>query len=109
MEAKRLGTFRGIQITQDLQLTHMLFINDVLIFCSGSLRELTTLSKIMKVFSKTTGMEINFGKSTLTTHLLSVEERQEVLNFFPFNTGSLDGGLKYLGFYLKPNDHRKQD
>ena len=23
--------------------------------------------------------------------------------------GGLDGGLKYLGFYLKPNDYRKQD
>ena len=107
MEAKRLGTFRGIQITQDLQLTHLLFVDDVLIFCSRSIRELNTLSDILKVFSKATGMEINFGKSTLTTHLLSVEERQEVLNFFPFNTGSLDGGLKYLGFYLKPIVYRK--
>ena len=54
-------------------------------------------------------MEINFGKSTLTTHLLSEEEWQVVLKFFPFNTGSLEGGLKYLGFYLKPNDYQKQD
>ena len=54
-------------------------------------------------------MEINFGKSTLSTHLLSEVERQEFLAFFPFSIGSMEEGMKYLGFYLKPNDYRKQE
>ena len=54
-------------------------------------------------------MDIIFGKSTLTTHLLSEDEEQELMTLFPFNIQRLDGGLKYLGFFLKPNDYRKQD
>ena len=104
-----MGTFRGIQISQDLKMTHLLFMDDVLIFCSGSVRELNTLYDILKLFSKVTGMEINVGKSTMSTHLLSDMERQEHLTLFPFNVGSLERGLKYPSFYLKPNDYRKQD
>ena len=83
-EAKRLRTFRGIQIALDLQLTHLLFLDDVLIFCYGSARELNTLSEILNLFSIANGMEINVSKSTLSTHLLGVAERHEYLDFFPF-------------------------
>ena len=91
-EAKRLRTFRGIQIALDLQLTHLLFVDDVLIFCSSSARDLNTLTKIVYLFSIATGMEINVGKSTLSTHLLNAVERQEYLNLFPLSVGILEGG-----------------
>ena len=80
-------------------------MDEIFIFCSGSARELNTLSDILKLFSKATGMEINIGKSTLSTHLLSDEEMQEYSDFFPYRMGSLDGGMKYLGFYLKHNEY----
>ena len=54
-------------------------------------------------------MEINNGKSSLTTHLLRPEEEGELTRFFPFTTSGLDEGLKYLGFYLKANLYQKQD
>ena len=61
----------------------------------------------MELFSKATGMEINFGKSTLTTHLLRPEEVAEITRKFPINTARLEAGLKYLGFPLKANFYRK--
>ena len=54
-------------------------------------------------------MNIKFGKSTVTTHLLNKDEEQELLTLFPFNIERLDEGLKYLGFFLKSNDYKKQD
>ena len=54
-------------------------------------------------------MNIKFGKSTVTTHLLNKDEEQELLTLFPFNIERLEEGLKYLGFFLKPNNYRKQD
>ena len=54
-------------------------------------------------------MEINIGKSSLTTHMLRPEEEEEITRYFPFNTAGLDEGLKYLGFSLKANLYRKQD
>ena len=108
-ESKSQGSLKGVQISQHLSLTHLLFMDDVLIFCIGTMRDLHTLNDILVLFSKSTGMEINFVKSTLTTHVLSEEEKLMLLNYIPFNTSSLEGGLKYLGFHLKPNDYWKHD
>ena len=54
-------------------------------------------------------MEINADKSTLSTHKLDVEETRHISVTFPFWQEVLDGGLKYLGFFLKPNDYLKKD
>ena len=61
------------------------------------------------LFSKATGMEINFGKYSLTTHLLRPEEEAEMSRIFPITIAGLDEGLKYLGFSLKANLYQKQD
>ena len=86
-----------------------MFVDDVLIFCSGSARDVNTISDILALFAKATGMEINAGKSSLSTHLLSAEELRIISGSFPYRLEDLDGGLKYLGFCLKPNDYQKQD
>ena len=67
------------------------------------------MKEILDLFSKATGMDINFEKSTLTTHLLRPEEELEIIENFPFNLTGLDVGLKYLGFSLKANCYLKKD
>ena len=84
-----------------MQLTHLLFVDDVLIFYYGSVKDFNTLDDILKLFSKATGMNINFEKSTVTTHLLNEDEEQEIWTLFPFNIERLEEGLKYLGFFFK--------
>ena len=101
--AKAEGHFTGIQIAPNLNITHLLFVDDVLIFCSGTRGESRLLQEILELFSKATGMEINNDKSSLTTHMLRPEEEADLMRFFPFNTAGLDEGLKYLGFSLKAN------
>ena len=71
--AKAEGSFSGIQLAPNLNITHLLFVDDVLVFCSGVRRETRVLQEILELFSKATGMEINFAKSSLTTHLLRPE------------------------------------
>jgi hypothetical protein len=34
-EAKARGEFQGISISSTLKITHLLFVDDVLIFCNG--------------------------------------------------------------------------
>ena len=55
------------------------------------------------------GMEINAGKSSLTTHGMDVVEVRHATTLFPFIRANLDEGLKYLGFMLKPNNYLKKD
>jgi len=108
-EAKRNGSFNGIRISQSLCITHLLFVDDVLIFCSGSRKDAETLKEILNLFSKATGMEVNFRKSTISTNLMSEGEIDRIKAYFPFETKSIDDGLKYLGFHLKPNNYKKED
>ena len=108
-EAKRRGSLKGIEVSQQLFITHLLFVDDVLIFCSGSTRDATTIAEILERFSKATRMEINVGKSMLTPHMLNDEEIQVFYGFFPYKLEGLDDGLKYLGFVLKPNAYHQQD
>ena len=54
-------------------------------------------------------MELNAGKSSITSHFLREEERCEFVRIFPYNSVGLDDGLIYLGFHLKSNDYRKHD
>ena len=107
--ARADGRFTGIQIAPNLKITHLLFVDDILIFCSGIRGESRVLQEILDLFSKATGMEINEGKSSLTTHMLSQVEEAELKRFFPFSSAGLEEGLKYLGFSLKANRYRKQD
>ena len=108
-EAKRLGRFSGVCIGEQLAITHLLFVDDVLIFYSGYRRDTRVLKEILDLFTKATGMDINFEKSTRIAHLLRPEEELELVENFPFISSGLDVGLKYLGFSLKANLYLKKD
>ena len=108
-EVIRLGNFIGPQLAQNLHISHFLFVDDIFIFCYGSVRELCALDDILKIFSKATGMDINVGKSTFIPDLLSREEERVLLELLPFHTVAFEEGIYYLGFFIKPNDYRKWD
>jgi len=108
-DARRNGTFSGIRIASNFQITHLLFVDDVLIFCSGSRRDAETLKDILNLFSKATGMEFNIRKSTISSNLLNDREINRLKDFFPFESKPIEDGLKYLGFYLKPSNYKKSD
>jgi hypothetical protein len=109
LEAKRSRSFAGIKISQTLQITHLLFVDGMLIFSMGSRRNVEVFKNILIFFSKATCMVINEGKSSLTTNLLTEEESLVYQQHFPFEEKRIDDGLKYLGFILKPNDYKKED
>jgi hypothetical protein len=107
VEAKSHGEFQGIVISPNLNITHLLFVDDVLIFCNGQRSDVQKLSDILELFGNATGMNINEINSTLSTHNMELEEQGCYMDLFPFEQWELDKGLKYLGFHLKPNNYRK--
>jgi len=54
--AKIDGNLHGLKISDSCFLTHLLFVDDVLIFLDGSIRDSLTLSKILSIFLSATGM-----------------------------------------------------
>eukprot|EP00253_Pinus_taeda_P029159 PITA_29159 len=99
----------GIKIADDFYLTHLLFVDDILIFLNGSIGDTTTLQNAMLLFQQATGMKINEHKSSITSVGCSIHESVYASQRFPFVSLSLADGIKYLGFRLKPNGYRIAD
>eukprot|EP00253_Pinus_taeda_P035638 PITA_35638 len=76
----RRGRLQGIKITDDCRLTHLLFVDDVLIFLNGSIATAYTQHQI-----------------------------QFALHCFRFTQLGLVEGLKYLGYKLKPLSYKIAD
>lgn len=62
----------------------MLFIDDLLIFLNGSIRDTSTFFDILTLFSKATGMEENHSKSTITLSEFSPHEERFTQKKFLF-------------------------
>eukprot|EP00253_Pinus_taeda_P024814 PITA_24814 len=54
-------------------------------------------------------MQINHRKSQLIMTGLVVQERGRLHSVLPFQPSTLELPFKYLGFWLKPNDYKKED
>jgi hypothetical protein len=107
--AARAGTFQGISISSGMKITHLLFVDDIHIFCNGKVGDAETLVDILANFLLATGMIINVQKSTISTSELDEEENEVYQRLFPFTLQDISQGIKYLGFQLKPNSYKKED
>eukprot|EP00253_Pinus_taeda_P034216 PITA_34216 len=58
-KARRTEKVKGIEVAINLFITHLLFVDDILIFSNGSPDELKELKGIFDIFLKATGMQIN--------------------------------------------------
>ena len=93
----------------NLWVTHLLFVDDIILFSNGSVEDCRALKSILDLFLKATGLKINEQKSTLTISGMSLEESGRVGALLPFEIKSLQESFKYLGFLLKPDTYQVQD
>eukprot|EP00253_Pinus_taeda_P008243 PITA_08243 len=102
ISARDRNQLNGINISEYLYLTHLLFVDDILIFLNGCTGDTTTLQNIFALFQQATGMQINENKSTITVVGCSQHEYTFAIQRFPFISLTLSEGIKYLGYRLKP-------
>eukprot|EP00253_Pinus_taeda_P026324 PITA_26324 len=108
-DAKRQGTLKGIEVVVNFWVTHLLFVDDILLFSNESLEDCRTLKKILDLFLKATGLCINERKSTLTCVGMPRELVRRVELVLNFEIKSMEDAFKYLGFFLKPDNYRIKD
>lgn len=105
-QEKQNGKPFGLKINNHCHLTHLLFVDDVLIFLDRSIRDPVSFDNLLSLFSQATGMMANHGKSTITLAHTSIHESQYAQQHFPYCILPLDHGLKYLGFWIKALSHK---
>lgn len=103
----RRGEYKGIEIAINLFITHLISMDDILVFCDESKEDISKLQSIMYLFLKATRMSINAHKSSFTHNGFSQAEINRYLSTFLFEVKSLMESLKYLGFLLKPDSSKK--
>eukprot|EP00253_Pinus_taeda_P010417 PITA_10417 len=108
-KARREGKVKGIEVAINLFISHLLFVDDILIFTNGSSNEIKEYKSIFDLFLIATGMEINTRKSQICVADLARREIDSISNIFTFPIQPLDTPFKYLGFWLKPVAYKKED
>eukprot|EP00253_Pinus_taeda_P004076 PITA_04076 len=108
-KARRAEKIKGIEVAINLFISHLLFVDDILIFSNGSHIELKEYKSIFDLFLKATGMQINSGKSKLCVAGFNKRESTLLSSLFPFQIQALESPFKYLGFWLKPDSYKKED
>jgi hypothetical protein len=83
-EATKTGNIKGINVGTSYYVTHLLFIDDILIFCEGTRRMVENLREIINLFCEATSMKLNIDKSTISYWGLLENEKALYSQVFPF-------------------------
>ena len=103
------GRLKAIKLLASCVLTHLLFVDDIILFLNGTLSDTSVIRAILHLFCTNIGMHCNNNKSTLTCHGCTPHEIHFAQQRFPFNLTKFEDGLKYLGFFLKPVNYKIVD
>jgi len=98
--AIRRWRYTGINITKGQVISHLLFVDDLLMFCNGNMRHVESLSRILILFGTVTW---------ICVHNMEADKIRVLRSFFPFGLAQLDECFKHLGFQLKPIQFTKED
>lgn len=83
---------------KNILLTHLCFVDDLLVFTDGARRSIEGVLKVFEEFQEISGLKISVEKSTLYTAGVSENLEQDIITSFPFETGKLP--VRYLGLPL---------
>ena len=108
-ELSEHGEIVGIEVAAGIFITHLLFVDDILLFGGSTLREWQAIKNALDVFCDASGMSISPSKSHFYQSRLDPNELEDLHLLFSIDYLPLDHGFRYLGFFLKPNDYRIRD
>nr|GEV05254.1 hypothetical protein [Tanacetum cinerariifolium] len=83
---------------KDLQMTHICFADDLMVFCNGDVHSITVVKKSLNEFSRVSGLFPNLKKSTIFFGSVNGQVKQEILKIVEFSIGKLP--MRYFGVPL---------
>ena len=85
-----------------LALTHQLFVDDVVLFGSGTMDEWTFYKHSLDLLCNASGMCISLIKSSFLYNDVDDDTRRGISIVLTLKMDHIDGGFHYLGYHLKP-------
>jgi len=93
----------GLLVAKGTCITHLLFVDDVILFGSGNIAEWEVFKEILTLFCKATGMAFSPQKSSFLEVGWEGEDLVLLKLILPFEVKPVEDGFKYLECFLKPN------
>ncbi|GKC76070.1 RNA-directed DNA polymerase, eukaryota, reverse transcriptase zinc-binding domain protein, partial [Tanacetum coccineum] len=84
---------------KDFIITHLCFVDDLVVKCHGDKRSVEVIKAALDEFSNSAGLLLNPSKSTIFFSNVGNSEKAKNLSVMPFSVGSLL--VRYLGVPLK--------
>ena len=78
-----------------LNLTHVCFADDLLLFTRGDLSSVRAIYEAFTLFSSASGLKANMSKSSIYFGGVDITTQSDILDAFQFSIGTLP--FKYLG------------
>ena len=100
------GDIVGLEAAAGIFITHLLFVDDILLFGGGSIPEWRAIKGVLDIFCGATGMCISQEKSQFYEAGWDEVDIGMIQQLFSYDILPLQGGFKYLGFFLKPNGYK---
>ncbi|XP_024014348.1 uncharacterized protein LOC112088307 [Eutrema salsugineum] len=92
------GKFGYHPTCQELQLTHLCFADDLMVFVDGNKRSVEGVLEVFDDFAIHSGLHISLEKSTIYMAGIENVEKEAIIEQFPFESGNLP--VRYLGLPL---------
>ncbi|KAL4303856.1 hypothetical protein GQ457_10G018960 [Hibiscus cannabinus] len=99
------GLVRGVEVVPGFALSHLQFIDDTIMFFYASLEVARNVQRVLFCFQAYSGLQINFGKSSLVAVGVEADLVEEVSGLLRCEVGSLP--FMYLGLPLGFNPREK--
>ena len=109
LDAQQKGHIKGFQYSPNMSVTHLLFVDDVILFGIGSVSEWRAYKEALDLFCLATGMFVSKEKSSFMYQNVDEETRRQISMLLPYNMAPITAGFKYLGYRLKPLGYRSSD
>ena len=106
---KRMGRIKGIRLSSILSITHILFVDDVVLFGHGSCAEWLQFRHIVDLFCAATCMASSCDKSAFLYHNIASGLLDQIRAVFPYKMEPIHTDFRYLGYRLKPLDYMVAD
>jgi hypothetical protein len=103
------GSFHGLKVATETIISHLFFVDNVLILSIGKFEDWMVFQSILTNFCLASSMDVNCQKSCFLAQNIDPSLEQRMQEEFNIQFISIDKGMKYLGFYLKPNNYRVGD
>ncbi|XP_074292533.1 uncharacterized protein LOC141619419 [Silene latifolia] len=90
-----------------IKLTHLMFADDLLMFCKGDAPSILLLVKAFTSFSNASGLQMNNAKSEIFFNGMNVDLQTDILSVTGFQEGKMP--FRYLGVPIQPGKVSKKE